>query len=226
MARKSKSSGRKQSEREFAVVGLGRFGASLSRRLEAMGHIVLGVDQNIGTVQTISDDITSAVVLDPTNEDALQEVDIGSFGTVIVALEDDFEASALVASYLKSLGIAQVICLAETSRHRDILLRIGADQVIVSDEDSGIRLAEVLAMPDLQERVVLDTENGLFELRAPDKWTGKPLSSLALSDLGVVLIRRGGLLIPCPAMDTRVEEDDTLFVVGQRAKILALSSKV
>ena len=94
MARKSKSNSKGQSAQEFAVVGLGRFGASLARRLDAMGHTVLGVDGDMARVQAIADDITSAVALDVTNEDALEEVDIASFGTVIIAMADDFEASA------------------------------------------------------------------------------------------------------------------------------------
>ena len=110
MARKSKNSAKGQSEKEFAVIGLGRFGASLARRLETMGHTVLGVDSDLALVQAISDDITSAVAIDVTNEDALAEVDIASFETAIVALDDDFEASALVVAYLKGLGIARVIC--------------------------------------------------------------------------------------------------------------------
>jgi trk system potassium uptake protein TrkA len=211
-------------EREFAIIGLGGFGASLGRRLEAMGHIVLGVDRHIDAVQAISDDITSAVVLEPTNEDALQEVDISSFSTVVVALENDFEATALVTTYLKGLGIARVICLTGTARHRDILLRIGADQVIVSDEDSGIRLAETLALPNMLERVLLDTENSLIELKAPGSWVTKPLSRLDEYNLAVVLIQRQDALIPCPSPDTLIESNDTLFVVGQRENILAVAA--
>ena len=105
MARNPKTSSRKQAEKEFAVIGLGRFGGSLARRLEAMGHTVLGVDIDMVRVQDLADEITSAVALDATVEDALQEVDIASFGTVIVGLGGDFEATALVTTYLKSQGI-------------------------------------------------------------------------------------------------------------------------
>ena len=63
MARKSKHSVKGQTEQEFAVIGLGRFGASLARRLEEMGHSTLGVDNNMAWVQAISDDITSVTVL-------------------------------------------------------------------------------------------------------------------------------------------------------------------
>src|SRR5262245_9272400 len=134
---KAKRTGRAQEEKEFAVIGLGHFGASLARRLEDMGHTILGIDSNMARVQAIADDISSAIALDATDENALQEADIGAFSTVIVALGESFEDNALVTAYLKSLKIARVICLAETSRHRDILLRIGADQVILSEEDSG-----------------------------------------------------------------------------------------
>ncbi len=224
MARKSKHSMKGQTEQEFAVIGLGRFGASLARRLEEMGHSTLGVDSNMAWVQAISDDITSAIALDATNEDALQEVDIASFGTVIIAMADDFETSALVTTYLKGLGVARVICLAKSHRHRSILLRIGADQVIVSDEDSGMRLAETLAAPNLLERVLLDAEHSLAELKAPGSLVAQPVSSLARHDVSVLLIQRPNHLLPSPPADTRLEQGDTLFVVGQREKLLEIAS--
>lgn len=216
--------GKRQPEKEFAVIGLGRFGASLARRLEAMGHVVLGVDSDIARVQAITDDITSAAALDATNEDALQEVNITSFHTVIVAMSDDFEASSLIASYLKSLNIPRVICVAATLRHQHILLRIGADQVIVPDEDSGVRLAETLAAPTLLERVLLDADHSLAELKAPASLATQALSNLARYDVTVLLIQRQRRLIACPSAETRLEPGDTIFVVGERSKLLELAS--
>lgn len=220
MARRAKT----QSKKEFAVIGLGRFGASLARRLEAMGHVVLGIDIDITLVQAISDDITSAVALDATNEDAIQEVDIASFGTVIIAIGEDFEANALITAYLKSLGIPRVICLAESNRHRDILMRIGADQVIVSDEDSGVRLAETLAIPTMLERVLLDMDHSLAEFEAPNSLIGQPISSLARYEVSVVLIQRQGRLIPSPGAQTLLGEGDAIFAVGRRARLQEVAS--
>ncbi len=224
MARKSRTRSGDQANKEFAVIGLGRFGASLARRLETMGHMVLGVDSSITQVQAISDDITSAVALDITNENALQEIDIGSFGTAIVAIDDDFEASALVTSYLKGLGIPRVICLGGTRRHQNILERIGADQVIVSDEDSGVRLAETLAAPKLLERVLLDADHSLAELKAPESLAAQPISNLARYDVTVLLIQRQGRLIACPGGEIQVTQGDTLFIVGRREKLLEVGS--
>lgn len=206
------------------MIGLGRFGASLARRLEAMGHMVLGVDDDMAQVQAIADDITSAIALDVTDEDALQEVDIASFGTVIIAVEDDFEATALITAYLKGLGVPHLICLAETRRHREILLLIGAEQVLLSDEDSGVRLAETLATPNMQEHVLLDADHSLAELKAHGSLVTQSVASLAQQAVTVLLIRRRDQLMPCPAASTRLEQDDTLFVVGQREKLLELAS--
>jgi trk system potassium uptake protein len=224
MAQRSKTAHRRQAEKEFAVIGLGRFGASLARRLEDLGHIVLGVDRDLARVQAISDDITSAIALDATNEDALQEIDIDSFPVVIVGIGDDFESSALVTAYLKSLGIPRVICLAETWRHRDLLLRIGADQVILSDEESGIRLAETLAAPNMLERVLLDAEYSLVELKPPGSLVGQPVSVLGKYEIILLMIQRQDQLIPNPDGGMHLEQNDTLFVVGLREKLLVLAS--
>ena len=224
MSQKSKTSTRKAKQNEFAVIGLGRFGATLARRLESMGHIVLGMDRDMARVQEISDDITSAVTLDAMNEAALEEVDIASFGTVIVSIGDDFEANALVTAYLKGHGIPRVIALAQTSRHRDLLLRIGADQVILSDEDSGTRLAETLASPNMMERVVLDASHSLTELKVPASLVGQPVTVLTRYDITVLLIQRQEQLLPQPGAETRLEQGDTLFAVGQREKLLEVAA--
>lgn len=224
MARKANPTGKNHQGKEFAVIGLGRFGASLARRLEAMGHIILGVDDDMARVQAIADDITSAVALDATNEDALAEVDIAAFSTVIVALSEDFEASALITSHLKALGIGRIICLAKSRRHRDILLRIGADQVILPEEDSGERLAETLAAPNMLERVLLDTDHSLTELKVPPSLVAQPLSSLLRYGVDVVLIQRPDRLIPNPGPETRMERNDTIFVIGEREKLIEISS--
>ena len=143
---------------------------------------------------------------------------------MIVAIGDDFEASALVTTYLKRLGIPRVICLAQTGRHRDILLRIGADQVVLSDEDSGMRLAETLSAPSMLERAAIDAEHSLMELKAPDSLVGQPATSLSRFDVTALLIVRQGSLIPCPSDKVRLEAGDTLFAVGRREQLLEIGS--
>ena len=117
-----------------------------------------------------------------------------------------------------------MITLAQTSRHRDLLQRIGADQVILSDEDSGNRLAEALATPNMMERVVLDTTHSLTELKVPASLVGQPVKALERYDITVLLIQRLSHLLPNPDPETRLEQGDTLFSVGSREKLLEVAS--
>ncbi len=209
---------------EFAVIGLGHFGASLARRLEQLGHTVLGVDNELARVQANADALTAAVAFDATNEDALAEVDITAFQTVVVAIDDDFESAALITAYLKGHAIPTIICLAKSYRHREILQRIGADQVIMSDEDSGARLAETLALPDVVERALLDANHSLVELKTPARLVGKTAADLGAHDATLLLIQRGSELLPNPGPATRLAAGDTLFVVGPREPLLQLAA--
>jgi len=76
---------RKGNPREFVVIGLGEFGASVERRLHELGHSVLGVDRSRAGVQQLADDLPDVVALDATDEDALRDIDIQSFDTALVA---------------------------------------------------------------------------------------------------------------------------------------------
>ena len=119
---------RKNRENEFAVIGLGRFGVNLARRLEEMGHPVLGIERDPQLAKEVEDKITEVFVLDATNPDALAEADITAFKTVVVAISDDFETNALITSTLKKIGIQNVISESNSTRHKEILLRVGADR--------------------------------------------------------------------------------------------------
>jgi trk system potassium uptake protein len=224
MASRTRRTQKESQGKEFAVIGLGTFGSSLARRLEMMGQTVFAIDVDSERVQAITGDVSSAASMDATNEDALAEVDIASFGTVVVAMADHFEASTLVTVGLKSQGVGRVICLASSWRHREILLRIGADQVILSDEDSGLRLAETLASPNLLERAVLDDTHSLTEMKAPQSLAGHAVANLAQYAVTVLLIQRQANLMPCPPAQTIIEEGDTLFVVGERERLLEVAA--
>ena len=111
----------RNNELEFAVIGLGRFGVNVAQRFKEMGHSVLGIENDPQVAKEMENRSTEVFVLDATNPDALAEAGITSFKTVVVAINDDFETNALVTSTLKNLGIPNIICLAGSTRHQEIL---------------------------------------------------------------------------------------------------------
>src|SRR3990172_4997863 len=198
MARRKKPS-------DVAVIGLGGFGGSVARRLERMGQSVLGIDQSAEKIKEIADELTHTMMLDATNEEALLEADVASFDTAIVAIGDDFEASALVTAHLRSLGVRQIIAQAKSVRHRDILSQIGATQVVIPEEDSGERLAEVLSGTAEMERLRLGADRSLARVPVPQSLVGEPVEASERSEVSVVMLQRAADLILNPAGDLGLE---------------------
>ena len=213
-------------ENEFAIIGLGRFGGSLARRLEALGHPVLGIDIEPHLVKDIADEITEAVVLDATDEEALQQVDITAFRTVVVAIADNFEANALITSTLKKLGIPRVISESNSLRHREILSRIGADRVILPKEESGYQLADELSIPGMLERLHLSQDYSLIEIKTPPGLLGKGIEDCEPYEVIVVLILRGDELIISPDQSIRFLPEDILVLVGEKRHLAEFSNLV
>jgi len=212
-------SNRKNKDKEIAIIGLGRFGSSLARRLEALGHPVLGIDNDPQMVKELADEITEAVILDATDEDAIQQVDINSFQTVVVSISRNFEANALITSILKSLGIRHVISQSNSARHREILLRIVADRVILPDEESGYQLAEELSIPGIMEQLYLTEDCSLIEIKPAKSLIGKGIEVCEPYQVVVVLILRGEQLIINPDQHARFLSNDVLVLVGEKRRL-------
>lgn len=218
-------------KQEFAVIGLGRFGSNVALTLEQSGHHVLGIDQNEELVQRIAQDLTQAVIVDSTNVEALRALDIMSFDTVIVAIGQNFESSIMTTVSLKELGVRHVVCKAPTERQAQILIRIGADQVIQPERESGIRLAEALTNPTLLEKFSLgdDTDYSIAEFSVPNCLTQQTLAQSDIRNrfgISVLLVKHAGNVTVNPPPDTILLENDVVVVLGHEEQIQAFSKLI
>ena len=211
----------------FAVIGLGRFGLRLARGLAAAGAEVTAVDSSPQAVDEVRDEVTLAVSLDATDEVALRAQGIDKVAAAVVAIGTAFEAAALTTSILKQIGVRRVISRASTRTRGEILLRIGADEIVNPEEETADRWRDRLVMPQIREKIDLGDSHALIQMRAPSSWAGKPLRELNIRkkyEVNVVAIRRllatsegesAGFVIDTPMPDSRIETGDTLLVVGR-----------
>lgn len=209
-------------EREYAVVGLGRFGRSLARRLDLLGLTVTVLDIDPRKTRLLADDVSSALTVDSTVEAALREADIESCHTVIVALGgDNFEASALTTISLAKLGIPNIIALANSPRQEDILLSIGAHRVLNPEDDSGVRLADELADPGQGESWALDNNTQVALVQVPKGMAGKTVGDCSRLGVSVLMIYRSPQTLPHPAGDAVFGSSDQLLIVGSAGNVRA-----
>ena len=208
---------RRNSRPEFAVIGLGRFGSGVALTLVKRGYTVLGIDRDKAVSQQFADELTQTVALDSTDEEALRAVDITSFDTVIVGIGADFESSLLTTVALRSVGVRRIVCKALSERQQSILLKVGADQVILPEHEAGQRLAYMLTTPLMLDQLPLGPEHSITELRPPPDYVGRPLRALDERDrlrVAIVALKRGTQVIIAPAHDTLLAQDDIIVVIG------------
>ena len=166
--------------RQFAVIGIGRFGYSVARTLAIRGCQVLAIDCAPEGVEEIADSVTQAVQLDATDEKALRAVGITDMDVVVVAIGVNKEASIMTTLLLKELGIKEVIAKAISPLHGKVLKRIGANRVVYPEGDMGQRLAKSLACPNVLDNLELSRDYGIYEVVAPRQFIGKSLRQLEI----------------------------------------------
>lgn len=217
---------RNKPKQEFAVIGLGRFGSNLSLKLVERGHTVLGIDRNKELVQSLADELTQAVAMDSTDEDALRALDITAFDVVVVAIGSSLENNLMTTLALKNLGVRRIICKAQNQKQRVALLAIGANEVILPEQDSAYRLAYALTMPFFIDQIAMGDRYSITELMAPASYVGRTLRELDLRHrygVTVIAVEHRGELIISPPADYRFEPDDKLALLGSNAQIANLS---
>lgn len=207
-----------------AVIGLGQFGRRVALSLASRGYSVLAVDVDDGRVQDVSEEVERAVCLDSTDEQALLSVGMDACDTAVCAIgRKHVEQSILTTALLHQLGVPRIISRATSALHQRILMMVGAAETINPEEEMGDRVAMRLASPGLLDRIPLDEESSLAELRCPAAFAGKSLIELDLRKryrLTVVALRRARapakttMLIANPDPSTSLQESDVLIAVG------------
>lgn len=212
--------------KQFAVIGIGRFGASVATTLYEMGHDVLAVDTDESKVEGIVDQVTHAVVAESTSEAALKQLGITNFDVVIVSIGQDIQASILTTLVLKELGVRYIVAKARTALHGKVLQKIGADRIVFPERDMGIRVAHNLASTNVLDFIELSPDYSIVEVIAPRDMLGKSLRDLDLRakyGLNVMAIRTADKKINVsPAATDILAEGDILIVVGENDQIQKL----
>ena len=211
--------------KSYIVIGLGRFGAQAAKRLCELGCEVLAIDRNAELVQPISNLVTQAVVGDARDKEVLRALGAKDFECAIVAIGTNLADSVLATMNLKELGVPHIVCKASDETHRQVLLKLGADRVVIPEQEQADRLAKNLSSPNVLEYIELSEEYGIVEIPAPRDWQGKSLKELnvrAKLGVNIIAVEKGGDINVSPSADYKIAQDDIMVVLGDTAALDAV----
>ena len=202
--------------KSYAVIGLGRFGKEVARQLHSLGCEVLAMDTKSELVQEIANDVTHAVVSDAQDKEVLKALGIREFDCAIVAIGDNLAASVLATMNMKELGVPLVVCKAHDDTHRRVLEKLGADRVVIPEQENAARLARSLSTPNVLDYIELSEDYGILEAPAPE------LNVRAKLGVNIIAIRREGRVMVSPAADFKMNSGDILVVLGDSHALEAM----
>jgi len=216
-------------KKQFAVIGLGRFGGSICRELVEQGMEVLAMDKNEDRVNEFASIATHAVIADTTDENILKSLGIRNFDHVIVAIGEDIQSSILTTLMLKEIGVNHITVKAQNDYHEKVLLKIGADYVIHPERDMGKRIAHYIVSNNILDYLELSDEYSIVEIKVNELLAGHTIVELdvrAKYGLNIVAIKRGTEIIVSPQADDPLQKDDILIIIGADSDINRFEKKV
>ena len=209
-------------KKDIAIIGLGTFGFELAVQLSQKGNNVLAIDVNEKKVNNIRDFVSVAVQADITDEDVLRQLEMDKFDMVVFGMSSALESIILAITYLKKMGAKHIIGKANTRIKKDILLKIGADEVILPEIGIAKQLAEKIANPSILEKITIDDDNTIMEVSIPKRFIGKTLKNLDLRkkhNINVVLKKSGNHTQTTINPDAVFKENEIVLVIGKEAVI-------
>ncbi|AZB42760.1 TrkA family potassium uptake protein [Bacillus sp. FJAT-42376] len=216
-------------KKEFAVIGLGRFGGSICRALSEEGMEVMAIDHDEDRVNEFANIASHAVVGDSTDEAVLKSLGIRNFDHVIVAIGENIQASILTTLILKDLGVKNITVKAQNDYHEKVLTKIGADKIVHPERDMGKRIAHNIISNNVLDYLELSDEHSIVEIVAGKKLAGNTLINLDIRanyGINIVAIKRNKEIIVSPQAEEEIELNDVLIVIGADSDIDRFERKV
>lgn len=229
----------KEKEKIFAVIGLGTFGAKVCEVLANKGGKVIAIDREPDLIEKVKDSVTQSILLDTTDETAMNQIPFADISVAIVAIGENIEASILTTAILKRLGIPYIVARAVTEIHHQVLRQVGADEVVNIEIEEGQRIAQRLISPEVLDRISVTDSISVAEVYVPKDFLGKTLEKLNIRNkmhVNIVAILRTTLSVDeegnpvktdnavFPDAGDILQESDILLLVGNNSDLDAFQN--
>ncbi len=206
--------------KQYAVIGLGRFGTSVARTLWKLGQEVLAIDINEERLRYVSEEVTHTLLADTTDIHVLNSIGIKNFDVVIVSIGENVQANIMTVLLLKEIGVQFVVAKALNKMQGRVLEKVGADRVVYPEREMGKRVAHNLVSANLVDYIELPQGFRIVEVVATKEMFGKDLRALNFRskyNVNVILLKRAsGEVLFTPGPEDTITMGDLLVMAGER----------
>jgi len=214
---------------KFAVIGVGRYGSTIARRLAEKGAQVFAFDPNEEKIENIKHDVAFAVTMDATDMRALRSQNLEEMDAAVVAIGENFEATVLTCVHLIDIGVKRVIARASGEHQRLILEKIGVTEILTPENEVAYVVREKLLNPNIVSFLQLPDDHEIAEIRAPKGVVGRTIDDVGFRnkyEMTLITIKREyeitkngedcteQHIMGVPKSDMEIKEKDTLVIFG------------
>lgn len=208
------------------VVGLGRFGRHMARKLIEEGNEVLAIDINEERADAAAEFIPNVQIGDTTNEAFIKSLGVNNFDFCVIAIGDNFQSALETCVLLKDLGGKYILARASRDVHKKLLLRNGADHVVYAEREMAERLAVKYGSKKIFDYIAMTEDYAIYEISLPSSWRGKTIQEQEVRSkyhINILATKKGEVIYPLPDAGHMFTEEETLVVFGHRDTVKALT---
>lgn len=209
------------------VIGMGRFGKHLSRKMQELGNDVMIIDKDEERISEFASEFTDSQIGDCRVEGVLESIGVNNFDICFVAIGEDFQSSLEITALLKDLNAKWVVTKASSDIQKKLLLRIGADEVVYPERDTAEKLAIRSNAKNIFDYIQLTDEYSIYEIPIINSWIGKTIIELAIRGkykVNIIAVKNANSLEPVPSPLYTFKEGDHIIVIGKSSDVFKLTS--
>ncbi len=124
-------------KKQCVIVGLGKYGTSIAKKLSDSKVEVLAIDNDIKVVEKVSNYVTKAICIDVTSGEAWEKVPLKDFDVGVVCFGENVTASILSCMALEEAGVKYIIAKAGDKYHKKVLEKLNISEVVFPEEFVG-----------------------------------------------------------------------------------------
>ncbi len=214
--------------KSFLLIGVGRFGKHLAKKLIDLGNDVVAVDKDAEKLERLNNLLTDSFVGDCTNEGVLRALGINNYDVCFVCTAEDFQASMEITSMLKELGAKYVVSTAKLDRQSDLLYKIGADDVIYAEKQIAEKTGIRYNAQNIFDLIQVTNEYAIYEIAVPVSWINKSIVEINVRknyNVNIIAVKNGDEINPAPGANYVFKTNDHIMTIGKQKDIMKLTSQ-